>query len=153
MQRSYFNRKATDPEPLRAKVSRRVRFEETDPLGIVWHGRYPGYFEDARVALGERYGVGYLDFYNNGVVAPIKKMHLDYYRPLRLMENFTIEAILHWSDATRVNYEFIIRDSEDIVATTGYSVQVFLNKANDLLLVPPPFFREFREKWKAGELK
>lgn len=153
MQRPYFSRKATDPEPLRAKVSRRVRFEETDPLGIVWHGRYPGYFEDARVALGERCGIGYLDFYNNGVSAPIKKMHLDYYRPLRLMENFTIEAILHWSDAMRVNYEFIIKDSEDIVATTGYTVQLLLNRDNDLLLVPPRFFEEFREKWKAGELK
>ncbi len=153
MQKPYFRNKEGDPEPLRATVSRRVRFEETDPLGIVWHGRYAGYFEDARVALGEKYGVGYLDFYNNGVIAPIRKLHFDYFRPLRLMEHFTIESIFHWSDATRINYEFIIRDSTNEVATTGYTVQVLLDTNNNLFLAPPPFFKAFREKWKAGELK
>jgi acyl-CoA thioester hydrolase len=49
--------------PLKMTVKRRVRFEEVDALGIVWHGRYPGYFEDARTALGAAYDVGYLDFY------------------------------------------------------------------------------------------
>ena len=30
----------------------RVRFTETDPLGIVWHGNYIQYFEDGREAFG-----------------------------------------------------------------------------------------------------
>lgn len=153
MGKPYFTVKRGDPPPLRIEVQRRVRFEETDPLGIVWHGNYPSYFEDARVALGEKYGIGYLDYYENNVVAPIKKMHIDYQRPLRLMEYFTIEAVLYWSDALRVDHEFIIRDSERMVTTTGYTVQVILDRDNNLLLVPPPFIKTFREKWKAGELK
>ena len=41
-----------------------------------------------------------------------------------------------------------------MIATTGYTVQVVLDRdTNSLLLIPPPFVKEFRAKWKAGELK
>lgn len=36
------------------------RFSEVDSMNIVWHGSYPLYFEDAREAFGEKYGLGYL---------------------------------------------------------------------------------------------
>ena len=153
MTKSYFKRKDEDPDPLSIVVPCRVRFEETDPLGIVWHGRYASYFEEGRVAHGDRFGMGYLECYNSGIVTPIKKMHIDYHLPLKLMERFTVECILHWTDALRINYEFIIRNSKDEIATTGYTVQVVLDRdTNNLLLVPPPFVREFREKWKSGGL-
>ncbi|MCH5716298.1 acyl-CoA thioesterase [Niabella hibiscisoli] len=39
-----------------------IRFNEADPLGIVWHGHYVRYFEDGREAFGEQYGIGYMHF-------------------------------------------------------------------------------------------
>ena len=139
------------PPPLRAVVSRRVRFEEVDPLGIVWHGRYPSFFEDGRVALGEKYGIGYMDCYEAGVLTPIKKMHLDYCRPLRFQEHFTIEAVMHWTEAARLNFEFIIRNGNGEVTTTGYTVQMMVDTRETILLLPPPFYRTFLDRWQAGE--
>ncbi len=150
MSRAYFPTQKGAPLPLRATVERQVRFEEVDPLAIVWHGRYPGYFEDARVALGEKYGIGYMECYENGVLTPIKKMHLDYIRPLRYMEKFTIEGTLHWSEAARLNFEFILRNSQGEVTTTGYTVQMMLDCQQTIMLIPPPFFRSFLERWKEG---
>jgi acyl-CoA thioester hydrolase len=49
----------------------RVRFNEADPLGIVWHGHYIRYFEDGREDFGSRFGIGYLDVYNKGFVLPV----------------------------------------------------------------------------------
>jgi acyl-CoA thioester hydrolase len=124
-----------------------------DALGIVWHGRYSSYFEDARAGLGEKYGVGYMDFYRQGVVAPIKKIHMDYQRPLRFQECFTVESLLRWAEAARINMEFIIRDSRGRVTTTGYTVQMMLDLDETPLMVPPAFYKEFRERWKSGILK
>jgi acyl-CoA thioester hydrolase len=152
MRKPYFPSIKSDPAPLRIKIERRVRFEETDPLAIAWHGRYASYFEDARCALGEKYHIGYLDFHRNGVITPIKIMHTDYHLPLRLGEVFTIEGILHWNEAARINMEFVIRNNEGLLATTGYTVQVFLDLENNLLLMSPPFYRDFLEKWRAGLL-
>jgi acyl-CoA thioester hydrolase len=149
----YFKKQMDGPEPLGCTVERRVRFEEIDPLGIVWHGRYPSYFEDGRVALGQKYGINYLDFHRNGIIAPIKAMHIDYNRPINYPEIITVEAILHWSDAARLNFEYIIRDNKGEVLTTGYTVQVMLDLDKNLFMVSPPFYMEFCKRWKAGELK
>lgn len=148
----YFPRRAGQPPPLRLRVERRVRFEEVDPLNIVWHGRYPSYFEDARVALGERHGVGYQDWYGHGVVTPIKRLQVDYCRPLRFGDTAEIEGILHWSDAARIDFEYVIRDGAGEVATTGCTVQMLLDRSHNLLLVFPAFYEEFRARWREGAL-
>jgi acyl-CoA thioester hydrolase len=153
VRRGYFPKEAGAPEPLRVLVQRQVRFEEVDPLNIVWHGRYPSFFEDARVAFGEKYGIGYLDCYQRGILTPIKKMHMDYFRPLRFPEPFSIEGILHWTQAARLDFEFILRNAADEVTTTGYTVQMMLDTEQNIMLIPPPFIREFFDRWKAGEFE
>lgn len=153
MIKPYFKPQAEQPSPLRICIEQSVRFEEVDSLGIVWHGRYASYFEDARVAFGEKYGIGYMDFYTNGVVAPIKQMHFDFHRPLRFRDKMTIEAILHWSEAARMNFEFIIRTANGELSTTGYTVQMMLDMNENILVVLPPFYESFLNKWQAGELK
>jgi len=153
MIKPYFKIREGQPAPLSIRIEQRVRFEEVDSLGIVWHGRYASYFEDARVAFGQKYGIGYMDFHTNEVVAPIKQMHFDYHRPLRFAEKMTIEAILHWSEATRMNFEFIIRTGNGELSTTGYTVQMMLDFDENILVVLPPFYEAFLNKWQAGELK
>jgi acyl-CoA thioester hydrolase len=153
MSRAYFPAQEGAPAPLRIVVERQVRFEEVDPLNIVWHGRYPSFFEDARVAFGEKFGLGYLECYDQGILMPIKKMHLDYFRPLRFPERFTIEGILHYSQAARLNFEFILRNLAGEVTTTGYTVQMMLDTEQNIMLIPPPFVAAFLERWKEGELR
>jgi acyl-CoA thioester hydrolase len=151
MKKPYFRRQDGAPEPLRCSVDRVARFEEVDALAIVWHGRYPSYFEDGRVLLGEKYGLGYMDFYRQGVIAPIKQMHVDYKLPLRFGDPFTIEAILHWTDATRLNHEFILCNAAGEITTTGYSVQLLMDQEQNVLMLPPPFYEKFRQRWLSGE--
>ena len=151
MNKPYFQPVPGAPTPLHATVKRQVRFEEVDSIGIVWHGRYPGYFEEARVALGNKYGVGYSDFIRNKLPVPIRQLGVDYFEPLFFEDEIEIEAILHWSEAARINYEYIIRRDETVVCT-GYTVQLMLDESLELLLSPPPFYADFMEKWKKGLL-
>lgn len=149
--KGYFTNSPDAPAPLTCTVERKVRFEEVDPMNIVWHGRYPGYFEDGRVTLGDIYGIGYLDLFRYGVAAPIKKMQIDYIKPLHFGETFSIETLLHWTEAARMNFEFIIRNSTGEKTTTGCTVQLFI-KDDELMMFQPDFFAELCEKWKASTL-
>jgi acyl-CoA thioester hydrolase len=151
MNKPYFQPVPNAPAPLHATVKRQVRFEEVDSIGIVWHGRYPGYFEEGRVALGNKYGVSYSDFIRNKLPVPIRQLGVDYFEPLFFEDEIEIEAILHWSEAARINYEYIIRRNEKVVCT-GYTVQLMLDESFELLLSPPPFYVDFMEKWKKGLL-
>ena len=152
MKKRWFPNVENSPEPLSMVVERHVRFEDVDALGIVWHGRYPSYFEDARVALSARYGLGYMDFYDKGVIAPIKQMYVDYHQPLRFEDHFTIEGRWHWSEAARLNFEFILRNDQQQIVTTGYSVQMLLDSESNILVVPPPFYQQFLQRWQEGVL-
>jgi len=152
MKKRWFPKIDDAPEPLSIVVERQVRFEEVDAIGIVWHGRYPSYFEDARVALGAQYGLGYMDFYAHEVIAPIKQMHAEYHQPLRFGDQFTIEGLWHWSAAARLNFEFILRNREQQVVTSGYSVQMLLDSESNILMVPPPFYQDFLQRWQQGTL-
>jgi acyl-CoA thioester hydrolase len=147
----YFKRDPETPPPLSVTVTQRVRFEECDPLGIVWHGRYTSYFEDARVASGEKFGIGYMTFYNQGVSTPLKQMRHDYIKPMMFNDTFTTEALLHWSEAARLNYEFIIRDKNQERVATGYTVQLMLERDFTVMLTPPPFYLEFMNDWRKGK--
>jgi len=141
------------PAPLSLRVERCVRFEEVDPLGIVWHGRYASYFEDARVAHGDHFGIGYLDFFKHGLTTPIKQFHVDYDKPLLYGESYGIEARLHWTEAARLNYEFLITDAAGNVVTRGYSVQLMVDTEHELLVFPPDFYVAFLERWRMGKMK
>jgi acyl-CoA thioester hydrolase len=140
------------PPPLEASAPRLVRFNEVDPLGVLWHGHYASYFEDARVAFGERYGLGYQAMANAGFVAPIKQMRLDYEAPLRFNQACRITAALHWSEAARLNFSYVITDEAGAVATRGCTVQLFLSLGGELLYAKPAFYEAFCERWKRGEM-
>ncbi|MCA1794215.1 MAG: acyl-CoA thioesterase [Desulfobacteraceae bacterium] len=152
MKKSYFKSNPDDPPPLRGSVTRNIRFQEVDMLTIVWHGHYIGFFEDVRVAMGSRYDIGYMDFYNQGILAPIKTAHVDYLRPLRFKDNIQIEGMLHYSDAARINSEYVIRDIKGRIAATGYIIQMMLNMEYELFLTQPPFYKAFCDRWKAGQV-
>lgn len=150
--KSYFPSDPTAPAPLRASVSRRVRFEESDPLGVVWHGRYASYFEDAREKLGNLLGIGYSDFFAKGLSIPLRRFTVDYLRPLTYPEDFTVEALLHWSEAMRLNYEFILRGADGSVRATGCSVHLLVDESLSLQMTVPDFYRDFLDRWRSGEI-
>ena len=152
MRKPYFPFVKDAPAPLRLTVRRHVRFEEVDSMGIVWHGRYPSYFEDGRVALGHQYGISYSDFIRERIPVPVRQMQIDYHRPLRFEEEFEVRTILHWSDAARINFEYEICNGLGQLVCTGCTVQLMLDEHFDVLLSPPPFFAAFLRRWKEGEL-
>jgi acyl-CoA thioester hydrolase len=152
MRKPYFPIVKNAPAPLCLTVQRRVRFEEVDSMGIVWHGCYPSYFEDGRVALGRRYGISYSDFIREHTPVPVRQLQIDYHRPLRFDEEFEIRTTLHWSDAARINFEYEIHAAQGQLVSTGCTVQLMLDRNLNVLLAPPPFFAAFLAKWKQGEL-
>jgi acyl-CoA thioester hydrolase len=151
--KKYFPRQDGDPQPLTAITERRVRFEEVDVLGMVWHGRYPSFFEDGRIAFGDRYGLTYFSYVDNQVMAPVVQMHLDYKRPLRFDDRITIETSMHWADTARLNFLYTIFDPQGQLAAAGYTVQLFTDLQGVMQLMTPPFLLEFRRKWREGHWK
>lgn len=134
--------------PLKNRTEVLVRFNEADPLGIVWHGHYIRYFEDGREAFGSEYGVGYLDFYREGFVVPIVNIECNYKRSLRYGDSVIIETEYLPCEAAKIQFSYRLYNSKsrELVAT-GSSVQVFLEKGSSVLqLTNPGFFEAWKTK-------
>jgi len=152
-ERPYFPEEPGVPAPLRASCTRKVRFEEVDPLGIVWHGRYPSYLEDGRTAFGERYGIGYLDMAKNQYLGPIVSRHLDYHTPLEFGQSMTIETAAHYTNAVKLLFSYRILGPDGRVACTAYTIQLLLGLDKKLLVAFPEHLDRFRLGWREGKLK
>jgi acyl-CoA thioester hydrolase len=143
IRRKVLYKEATD---LTVSHEIRVRFNETDPLGIVWHGYYITYFEDGREAFGRHHGISYLDIADSGYTTPIVKSTCEHKLSLRYGDVFRIETTIVDTPAAKMIYRFTIFDGKNEIACTGETVQVFLDKAGELMLTNPPFYEEWKRK-------
>jgi acyl-CoA thioester hydrolase len=130
----------------------RVRFNESDPLGIVWHGHYLKYFEDGREAFGMKYGLTYLNMYQHGFITPIVHIHCNYKKSLSYGDVAELHTTFIDTPAAKIIFRYQIRilDTQELVAE-GESVQVFLDKdSRQLQWVIPAFFSQWKEIYRGG---
>lgn len=125
-----------------------IRFSEIDSLRIVWHGNYLKYFEDGREAFGKKFGIGYLDVFEIGLITPVVHVSCDYKKPIEYNDPVMIETTFINTDAAKIIFSFKLfnKDNQQIYAM-GESIQVFLNEDKNLQLVPPQFFISWKKKW------
>jgi acyl-CoA thioester hydrolase len=151
--KAYFEQTADAPAPLEVEVRRRIRFSDTDPMAIMWHGRYPILFEEAAEELGRQCGLSYQEYFEAGLRAPIVALHVDYFLPLLLDEEVTIRASLCWHDGARLNTEYRIFKPDGSLATSGYTVQLLTDHRTGLpCIIVPELLRRCQSRWRAGEL-
>jgi acyl-CoA thioester hydrolase len=125
-----------------------VRFNEADPLGIVWHGHYVRYFEDAREDFGKSYGISYLDFYRSGLAVPVVAIECDYKKPLRYGDDILVETTYVNNVAAKLKFKYRLFDAQHrTLVASGSTMQVFVDaKTFELQLTIPVFFQEWRKK-------
>ena len=149
----YFPPEPGSPIPLASECRRQVRYEECDPLGVVWHGRYASYFEDGRTAFGEKYGLSYMNMFDSSFLAPIVRMYVEYFQPLRFPEEMLIRTELCWSEVALLNFQYQISGIDGKIRATGYTVQSLTERDLQPLLVRPPLLEDFWQRWSRNELK
>jgi len=133
---------------LQASTESAVRFNEVDSMGIVWHGSYVLYFEDAREAFGAQYGLGYLDIFDSGYYAPLVDLQFHYKKPLTYGRKARTDITYRNTEAAKLIFDYAIHDAEDdSLIATGHSVQVFLDKQYQLVWGNPPFYAAWKERW------
>ncbi|MBC7902170.1 MAG: acyl-CoA thioesterase [Gemmatimonadaceae bacterium] len=130
------------------KTTVAIRFNEADPLGIVWHGHYIRYFEDGREAFGQTHELSYLDFYKKGYIVPIVSVNCDFKKSLRYGDSVVIETKYIPTVAAKIHFEYrLFKAGTGELVATGTSVQVFLEKETSILqLSNPAFFDEWKQK-------
>lgn len=94
---------STDPDDYEFRQQIRVRFVETDAMGIVHHSNYLPYFEEARVAYLRHIGHPFTEWREEGLESPVLESFVRYRQPLHFDDVLTVHLAL--ADLTRATFQ------------------------------------------------
>ena len=124
------------------EFSVRVRYAETDQMGVVYHGNYAQYFEMGRVEWLRNLGLTYKFMEQNGVMLPVVSLLMNYKKPARYDDLLTVRTIFKKQESVKIEFDYEILNEAGELLTTGNSVLVFVDMKTGRPVTPPDYVAE-----------
>ena len=105
----------------------KVRYCETDQMGLVHHGSYVNYFEEARIAWIANLGFSYGEMEKSGIILPVSKLNVSYLKPAYFEDNLVVNVELAEIPTSRLIFNYTIKNKDEVVVT-GNTILAFLDK-------------------------
>ena len=128
-----------------SETTLRVRYGETDQMGIVYYGNYAQYYEVGRVDAMRKLGASYLDMESKGIVMPILSMNNKYIRPAKYDDLLTVKTTIEEMPTTRIRFKYEIFNENGTLLNIGDTVLVFVEKETFKPCRCPRWFLELLE--------
>ena len=124
------------------QIKVRVRYAETDQMGVVYHGNYAQYFEMGRVEWLRNLGLSYKFMEENGIMLPVVNLTLNYKRPARYDDLLTVTTIFKKQESVKIEFDYEIHNEAGELLTTGTSMLVFVDMKTGRPVSPPEYVLE-----------
>jgi len=131
-----------------ASTKIRVRYAETDQMGVVYHGNYFAYFEAARGESMRDMGVTYVKIEQMGIIMPIVDVQARFIRPALYDDLLTVKTILKEIPRNhRIEYHHEVYNEREELLTTATVVLYFMEKKTLKKTTIPEDFRKILEPY------
>ncbi|MFA9190334.1 thioesterase family protein [Flavobacterium sp. FZUC8N2.13] len=120
----------------------RVRYSETDQMGVVYHGNYAQYFEMGRVEWLRNIGISYKWMEENGVMLPVVSLNINYKKPAHYDDLLTVKTIFKSQTSVKIEFEYEIYNEQNELLTIGGSILVFVNMKTGRPMAAPEYVKE-----------
>ena len=115
----------------------RVRYGETDQMGVVYHGNYASYFEIARTEWLRNLGVTYKELENKGFMLLVISLFFNFIKSAKYDDVLTITVILKKKPLVKIEFDYEIYNQKKEKISVGNSVLAFMDmKTNKPLRCP-----------------
>ncbi|KXF80174.1 acyl-CoA thioesterase [Enterovibrio coralii] len=128
---------------LRAEAKLVTAFQDADPMGVVYHGNYFRYFEEARRLLMEKIDYGYRAMEASGYLWPVIDAKVRYIRAIEYNKPIKVIATLaEWENRLKVNYLIVDAASNERLCK-AHTVQVPVTiEGQEMQFAAPPVLKE-----------
>ena len=118
-------------------VQIRVRYGETDQMGVVYHGNYATYFEIARTEWLRNLGISYKELEKKGIMLPVISLSLNFLKSAKYDDVLTITVSLKKTPLVKIDFDYEIINQNYEKVSTGNSVLAFIDiKTNKPIKCP-----------------
>jgi acyl-CoA thioester hydrolase len=105
----------------------RVRYADTDAMGVVYHANYLVWFEVGRGDYMRETGIPYTEFERRGIFVPVVDAQLHYKAPGRYDEVLLVETRVAELTAAKVKFAYrILREADGQLLCEGHTVHAFV---------------------------
>jgi acyl-CoA thioester hydrolase len=105
----------------------KVRYGETDQMGVVYHGNYAQYLEIGRIEWLSALGISYHEMEQQGIMLPVVVLNVTYCKPAFYGDVLTVKTTLVKRPKASVEFDYEIHNSSGELLTTAYSKLVFVS--------------------------
>jgi len=121
----------------------KVRYYETDKMGVVHHSNYVRWLEMGRESyLDDILGKSYVDFEKEGYISPIKDVSIKYLKPCTYGDEITIYTWVCEVKPAKVTFEYEIYKNLDVLVSKAKTTLVFVS---DKTFIPLNMKKEIPE--------
>ncbi|MGB5555795.1 MAG: thioesterase family protein [Flavobacteriaceae bacterium] len=110
------------------KISLRVRYAETDQMGVVYHGNYAQYLEMGRIEWLRRFDISYKIMEENGIFLPVVSLNINYLKPALYDDLITVETKLIKIPLVKIEFDYIIYNEANDILAKANTVLAFMDK-------------------------
>lgn len=132
------------------KAEVRVRYADTDAMGVVYHANYLVWFEVGRNELMRAWGLPYIDFEKQGIMVPAVEAQVKWVYPARYDDLLQVESRVAEISPARITFAYrILRAEDGKLCCEGTTVHAFLGpggRPGALPKLAPELWKVFREK-------
>ena len=106
----------------------RVRYAETDRMGVVYYANYLVWFEVGRTEWLRTTGWSYREMEQDGIALPVIDVRCEYLQPARYDDEIEIRTRASILTPIRIRFDYdVVRISDEVVAATGHTVHAALD--------------------------
>jgi len=128
------------------QIEVRVRYSETDQMGVVYHGNYIPYFEIGRVEWLRSKGVSYKSLEDSGIALPIVSMTLNYKKPARYDDLLFVKTNFKKSSSVKIEFDCEIWSEPGELLTTAHFILVFVDMKTGRPTTPPEHIQKILDE-------
>jgi acyl-CoA thioester hydrolase len=117
----------------------RVRYAETDQMGVVYYANYLVWFEVARTDWLRAAGWTYRQLEQDGVALPVIEAHAEYRRAARYDDELEIRAAPTLLTPVRIRFDYQVwRSGDTAPIATGHTVHAAMDRSGRPCRLPAP---------------
>lgn len=124
------------------KINIRVRYAETDQMGVVYHGNYAQYFEMGRVEWLRNKGVLYKELEKSGIMLPVVSLSMNYRKPAVYDDELTVTTKLKYLGGVKIEFDYEITNQQGDLLTTAHTVLVFVDMETKRPVAVPDYLEK-----------
>jgi len=139
-----FNKGSSSPKKKSfIETKERVRYSETDQMGVAHNKHYFEWFEIGRTEFCRKKGISYRDIEKKGYFLVVVESFCRYKKPLRYDEEFLIRVSLRQASPKKIIFDYkILSIQKKHMAAEGYTVHVATDQKAKVKPLPPEIFKK-----------